>query len=147
MIYESIALHAPHTDHLVTEEEPPSTIAEPQKKKLCYDDAMESDTSATIDLENQSPNVSNNVADESIITISSDNRTANASILDSSGPNESQGDPLEPYLGTRPLIPSQYELAEDYNAAMEMFFICTKDLAEDRPTAGYLAGFLSGMLG
>lgn len=139
-------MQAPHTDHLVTEEEPPSMISEPQKKKLCFDeDEMDLDTLTPVDMENQSPNVSNSLTNESVVSISSD-RTANASILDSTGPNDSQDDPLEPYLGTRPLIPSQYDLSADYNKVMEIFFICTKDLAEDRPSANYLAGFLDAIV-
>lgn len=38
-------------------------------------------------------------------------------------------------LGTRPPLPQAFELTEDYNAVVELFYCCTNDAAEDRPEA------------
>lgn len=77
------------------------------------------------DTENESPNVSN------------------VATLDTTAESDSElmGD-MDKYLGTRPLIPCQYDLAEEYNVVMEVFFVCTSELAENRPSAGYLAKYL-----
>ncbi|XP_004521003.1 lymphokine-activated killer T-cell-originated protein kinase isoform X1 [Ceratitis capitata] len=37
--------------------------------------------------------------------------------------------------GTRPPLPQAFELTDDYNIIMEIFYCCTNELAEDRPTA------------
>lgn len=79
-----------------------------------------------------------------------ENQTPNISALDSSELSEFNesyvADPAEPYLGTRPLIPDQYELSEEYNHVMEIFFICTNELPEDRPSAAYLGKFLASIV-
>lgn len=130
----------------------------------------------TTDLENRSPNVNNvnNVShitigsEVSVINVDDDGNVLdeskfgesnnmslvsnNTDASDVSGTNSTVHDDshfndlLESYLGTRPLIPSQYNLTEDYNPIMEMFFLCTNELAEDRPSAGYLAQFLAPLV-
>lgn len=172
VIYECIALHPPHTDHIEVEDDnvevqPLTAINLDKINKKLFDESKDSEGYSmivnTTDLENRSPNVKGaNASNISHITIdssasvsvinvdddgnmmdtskvSSVNNTSNISETTDS----SFVDPLESYLGTRPLIPSQYSLSDDYNPIMEMFFLCTNELAEDRPAPGYLATFLA----
>lgn len=177
VIYECIALHAPHTDHLSdddmdVESEPLTAINLEKINKKLFDDSKDSEGYSmivnTTDVENRSPNVKsvNNTShitidsDISCIEVDDDGNAINASKLSgvndishasemtdasyvSENDNSQVVDQLDAYLGTRPLIPSQYTLADDYNPVMEMFFLCTNDLPEDRPSASYLAKFLA----
>ncbi|XP_002133447.1 lymphokine-activated killer T-cell-originated protein kinase [Drosophila pseudoobscura] len=42
---------------------------------------------------------------------------------------------LESAYGTRPPLPEAFELSDDYNTIVELFYLCTNDLGEDRPSA------------
>jgi len=119
VLYECIALQAPHCDHLF-EKEPDQSVEGLQPKAL-FNKTI--DSNASENDENQTPN------------------TGAYNELDESAPT----DPLEPYLGTRPLIPDQYDLPKDYNPVVEIFLICTKELAEDRPEASTLVTFLTAI--
>lgn len=166
VIYECIALQAPHNDHSVIDDETEATVRgepltainlEKINKKL-FDESKDSDGYSmivnTTDMENRSPNVKQ-LNDVSHITIGSDDDSFNnskVSLANASQTSEmtdgsfSHDDPLSVYLGTRPLIPSQYDLSDEYNPIMEMFFLCTNELAEDRPAPGYLATFLATLI-
>lgn len=170
VIYECIALQAPHTDNFAIDDEvaaamggePLTTINLEKINKKLFDESKDSEGYSmivnTTDLENRSPNVkSPNNADANVshITIGTDDESLNNSKLSVANASQnsemsegsfSHNDPLSAYLGTRPLIPSQYDLSDEYNPIMEMFFLCTNELAEDRPAPGYLATFLATLI-
>lgn len=112
-------MNAPHCDHLG--EDASDELSDEPKKLL--DETTESNVS--------------------IVSQNSENQTPNTTAMSNEHEESQFEDPLEKYLGTRPTIPSQYDLSTDYNSVMEIFYLCTCDLPEDRPTAGYLAKFLS----
>ncbi|CAD7087083.1 unnamed protein product [Hermetia illucens] len=51
---------------------------------------------------------------------------------------------FEPIIGTRPPLPESFELSDEYCPVVEIFYICTNELAEDRPTAKTLLKALNG---
>ncbi|XP_067640907.1 lymphokine-activated killer T-cell-originated protein kinase-like isoform X2 [Eurosta solidaginis] len=66
------------------------------------------------------------------------NDTAKSESIDESCTSISDQDNidiLEQACGTRPPLPQAFELTDDFNAIIEIFYCCTNDLAEDRPTA------------
>lgn len=111
-----------------------------QAKKL-FSDLNESDASVkSFDTEVSSTNV----------TLDETNDTTDSSILIKStaatmGDNTVEA--IENYLGTRPPIPDVYDLPEDYNVVLEIFFLCTNELPENRPDASYLATHLETIVG
>ena len=134
VIYECIALQPPHSDQLNNDGDDgeiidaDASVSSDQQKslkaaKLSFNETMESDCS-----ENKENETSLNSMEESL----------DDSTVDGNG--------LEQYLGTRPAIPDAYELPQDYNIVMEIFFICTNELPENRPNAGYIANHLAGVL-
>lgn len=42
---------------------------------------------------------------------------------------------LEMALGTRPALPEAFELSDEYNILMELFYLCTNEIPADRPSA------------
>ncbi|EDW78399.1 uncharacterized protein Dwil_GK16200 [Drosophila willistoni] len=42
---------------------------------------------------------------------------------------------LESAYGTRPPLPVAFQLSDDYNCIVELFYLCTNALSEDRPSA------------
>ncbi|BFG02861.1 lymphokine-activated killer T-cell-originated protein kinase [Drosophila madeirensis] len=42
---------------------------------------------------------------------------------------------MESAFGTRPPLPQAFELTEDYNTIVELYYLCTNALSEDRPSA------------
>lgn len=61
---------------------------------------------------------------------------------DSDGEND---DPLSNLVGTRPLFPSEMALSPTYNETLQIFYICTKELPEDRPSALILESIFDQM--
>lgn len=157
IIYECVALQAPHIAHVVTDDaddscmsmnstatedteqeddakendQPPSK----QPKKL-FSDVNESDTS----MKSNDICPLDRTADSEELSYVSDGtdlvRSNAATIGDESKEN------IEAYLGTRPPIPDVYSLPVDYNVVLEIFFLCTNELPENRPSANFLATFL-----
>lgn len=156
IIYECVAMQAPHAGYTAdfdcsqqdnsainvlsqssNENSPPRAK---QAKKL-FSDLNESDASVkSFDTEVSSTNV----------TLDETNDTSDSSILIKStaatmGDNTVEA--IENYLGTRPPIPDVYDLPEDYNVVLEIFFLCTNELPENRPDASYLAKHLETIVG
>lgn len=154
IIYECVALQAPHIAHLdemsdiddscitmnstateddVKENNPPSAK---QAKKL-FSDISESDTSMKSNeicpLDRTADSEDNSFAEDCKAMIRSDAATMG---------DESKGN-IEAYLGTRPPIPDVYDLPQEFNTVLEIFFVCTNELPENRPSAGYLATYLA----
>lgn len=46
---------------------------------------------------------------------------------------------IDAYIGTRPPLPESTFLSDDYNQVIEVFFLCTNENPEDRPSAQKLA--------
>lgn len=157
IIYECVALQAPHIAHVGGEigiddscitinstatednnEETKENSAPPAKQaKKLFSDVNESDTSiksndiCPLDRTAESEELSF-VSDSSTDLIRSNAATVG---------DDSKGN-IEAYLGTRPPIPDVYSLPVEYNTVLEIFFICTNELPENRPSANYLATYL-----
>lgn len=150
IIYECVALQAPHLAHLegindscdekIDDENNSENV--PPGKKLNFNvsnvsESIETDTSVMTDgsiSKNTTMNETDtelDTEDESILA-----KSTAATIGDDSV------DPIENYLGKRPKIPDVYDLSPDYNTILEIFFVCTHELPENRPSASYLAKYL-----
>lgn len=51
----------------------------------------------------------------------------------------------EAACGTRPPLPQAFQLTDEYNIIMEIFYCCTNDIAEDRPTASTICAMLQNV--
>lgn len=49
----------------------------------------------------------------------------------------------EALVGTRPPLPEAQELSDEYNVAVELFYVCTNEEPEDRPSAASLSELLN----
>lgn len=49
---------------------------------------------------------------------------------------------FEALMGTRPPLPFVESLSDEYNTLIEIFYVCTNEAPEDRPTADCLVGVL-----
>ncbi|CAO1367251.1 unnamed protein product [Diamesa serratosioi] len=54
-------------------------------------------------------------------------------------------DPLSNLVGTRPVFPSDIDLSASYDETLQIFYICTKELPEDRPSAVILESIFEQM--
>lgn len=148
IIYECVALQAPHVGHtadLDCSEQENSVVLNDlsdandenvppmkQAKKL-FSELNETDASVkTLESDVSSTNVTLDETTDSSVMIKSTGATM----------GDNTADAIENFLGTRPLIPDVYELPEDYNIVLEIFFLCTNELPENRPDASYLAKHL-----
>ncbi|XP_054728094.1 lymphokine-activated killer T-cell-originated protein kinase [Anastrepha obliqua] len=61
--------------------------------------------------------------------------SSNEHSLVTSETEECELERMESACGTRPPFPQAFELTTDYNQIIELFYCCTNELAEDRPTA------------
>lgn len=57
--------------------------------------------------------------------------------------DDSDGIDSEALVGTRPPLPEAQELSDEYNVAVELFYVCTNEEPEDRPSAVCLAELLN----
>ncbi|XP_022227474.1 lymphokine-activated killer T-cell-originated protein kinase [Drosophila obscura] len=74
---------------------------------------------------------------ESVVCLGDDSSVVVNSSLETDDDKET--DPmlssLESAYGTRPPLPEAFELSDAYNTIVEIFYLCTNGLSEDRPTA------------
>lgn len=61
---------------------------------------------------------------------------------ESSDQEDEGGFDFEALMGTRPPLPFVDELGDDYNTLIEIFYVCTNESPEERPTAKSLANAL-----
>lgn len=61
---------------------------------------------------------------------------------DSDAEDEDDCFDFEAMMGTRPALPFVETLGNDYNILIEIFYVCTNELPEERPTAKCLASAL-----
>lgn len=59
-----------------------------------------------------------------------------------SSDQEDDGFDFEALMGTRPPLPFVDELADDYNTLIEIFYVCTNESPEERPSAKCLVNAL-----
>lgn len=83
--------------------------------------------------------------DTGTITISSEEDNPNSSFNDDS--INSEYNPgnltlLQMAYGTRPALPESFELTDDYNTVVELFYLCTNSNPEDRPSAKIICNSL-----
>lgn len=138
IIYECVALQAPHagyttdfddsqqentTIHDLSESNNENSPPPAKQAKKLFSDLNETDSSV---------NSLDESIDDSSILIKSTAATM----------GDNTADTIENYYGTRPPIPDVYDLPEDYNIVLEIFFLCTNELPENRPDASYLAQHL-----
>lgn len=148
IIYECVALQAPHAGYtadfdcsqqdnngitVLSESCNENTPPPAKQAKKLFTDLNESDASVkTFDTEVSSINVTLDETDDSSILIKSTAATM----------GDNTAEDIENFLGTRPPIPDVYDLPDDYNVVLEIFFLCTNELPENRPDASYLAEHL-----
>lgn len=130
IIYETLALVPPHMLGLegnfdVSSDMDTSTVSTTetgaggaaqglQRKKLNYSNNDESAVSATL---------------MSIGNINEDDNDDGNDMSDYSFSN------MEQAYGTRPPLPVAFQLSDEYNCIVELFYLCTNALSEDRPAA------------
>lgn len=145
IIYECVALQAPHagytadfdfsqSDNDVSQSNNENSPPPAKQAKKLFSELNETDLS--VNTEVSSTNATLDETDESSILIKSTAATM----------GDSTADAIENYLGTRPPIPDVYDLPEDYNVVLEIFFLCTNELPENRPDASYLAKHLATII-
>uniref|UniRef100_A0A1Q3FVN7 Putative dual-specificity protein kinase n=1 Tax=Culex tarsalis TaxID=7177 RepID=A0A1Q3FVN7_CULTA len=108
----------------------PESLAEPVQKKAAPEpDSTTADGSII--------SVADETVDESAITIDDDDDDTEDDTTEEDEIEEGdEGDYLDyGRLGTRPAIPDGINLSEDYNFILEVFFVCTQEDYEARPSA------------
>lgn len=53
---------------------------------------------------------------------------------------------FEALMGTRPPLPFVETLGNDYNTLIEIFYVCTNEMPDERPTASALNACLASAL-
>ncbi|EDW00022.1 lymphokine-activated killer T-cell-originated protein kinase [Drosophila grimshawi] len=129
-IYETLALVPPHT--------------------LELDAAFGSSSGAVIDLDSQEPampqrkqmNLTDNSIREDKAHECVDNNATDDSVEDEDEDDTKENDisdfsltHVEQAYGTRPPLPVAFQLSDDYNCIVELFYLCTNAHSEDRPAA------------
>ncbi|XP_037050362.1 lymphokine-activated killer T-cell-originated protein kinase [Bradysia coprophila] len=69
-------------------------------------------------------------------------KTEDSDANESSDLEDEDGFDFEALMGTRPPLPVVESLDKEYNMLIEIFYLCTNEAPEDRPTAGCLADAL-----
>lgn len=64
---------------------------------------------------------------------------------DTEDSDEESEDPLRNLVGSRPVFPSDLALSSSYDETLQIFYICTKELPEDRPSALILESIFEQM--
>ncbi|KAH8396153.1 hypothetical protein KR222_004139 [Zaprionus bogoriensis] len=145
IIYETLALVPPHTLELdaafnsrslsdmdTSQELPPSQSQQQQqqqqRKQLNYSECNDESLRETSTTGASAP------ADESIASAGDkepddEDDTKENDISDYSLTH------IEQAYGTRPPLPVAFQLSDDYNCIVELFYLCTNALSEDRPAA------------
>lgn len=137
-------------DDTTTEEEEKADAAAPTKRKLAVEDvestaepaqkkvvpAAATEPDSTTAADGSIISLTDTTVDESAITIEDDGDSDEEEEEDSSEEDIDEGDYLDyGRLGTRPAIPDGIELGEEYNFILEVFFVCTQEDYEARPSA------------
>ncbi|XP_016985309.1 lymphokine-activated killer T-cell-originated protein kinase [Drosophila rhopaloa] len=142
VIYETLALVPPHTlelDAALGEDMDSShdlaTDAEKlQRKQLDFTSGeTKAGVAAEIDGEHTDNEMSQEVIEEVEVDEEEDdtkeNETKESDLSDFTLNN------LHSAYGTRPPLPVAFQLSDDYNCIVELFYLCTNALSEDRPAA------------
>lgn len=135
IIYETLALVPPHTLELdaafnSSSDMDTSTQDTPQRKKLNYSNSTNNDESlreTTIASVVSMHDSLDRSADGGGDTDEDDTKENDISEYSLSH--------LEQAYGTRPPLPVAFQLSDDYNCIVELFYLCTNALSEDRPAA------------
>lgn len=132
IIYETLALVPPHTLELdaafnSSNEMDTSIQDPPQRKKLNYSNDISNDESLR------------ETTTTSVVTIN-DSLDRSGGEIDEDDTKENDISEyslthLEQAYGTRPPLPVAFQLSDDYNCIVELFYLCTNALSEDRPAA------------
>ncbi|TDG42995.1 hypothetical protein AWZ03_010580 [Drosophila navojoa] len=127
IIYETLALVPPHTLELDAAFNSSSIIelenSQEQRRQLNYTD--EGNMSVN-DLDGSVKDV--NAAADALVDTDEDDTKEN-DISDYSLSH------VEQAYGTRPPLPVAFQLSDDYNCVVELFYLCTNAHSEDRPAA------------
>ncbi|KAH8266960.1 hypothetical protein KR026_012120 [Drosophila bipectinata] len=139
VIYETLALVPPHTlelDEALGEDLDNSHDLDSNKKnnkqqgqKLDFTDST--DTSVNL-VEDKSESDFMEVSQQDEVDESSYEEEDNTKENEISGFSLNN---LESAYGTRPPLPVAFQLSADYNCIVELFYLCTNALSEDRPAA------------
>ncbi|KAL7744564.1 hypothetical protein ACLKA6_017081 [Drosophila palustris] len=133
IIYETLALVPPHTLELdaafnsSTAIDMDSSQELPQRKELNYSD--NSDSLATATGAGNNDESLDHADDDVTGDIDEEDDTKENDISDYSLTH------IEQAYGTRPPLPVAFQLSDDYNCIVELFYLCTNSFSEDRPAA------------
>lgn len=126
VIYECIALIPPHSWAFSDNCGEDCSVIE-------IDDSIVEEDSSIIDLDKTNESIQK---DSSIIDVDKTNESIK-SINDSNMDDDiEEDDKLALLYGTRPPMPECEDLPIEYNVIMELFYLCTNQNPEDRPSAG-----------
>ncbi|XP_023161940.1 lymphokine-activated killer T-cell-originated protein kinase [Drosophila hydei] len=127
IIYETLALVPPHTLELDAAFHSSSIIdldnSQEQRRQLNYTDEG---NMSVVDVDSSVKDV--NAAGDAVVDDDEDDTKEN-DISDYSLSH------VEQAYGTRPPLPVAFQLSDDYNCVVELFYLCTNAHSEDRPAA------------
>lgn len=136
IIYETLALVPPHTLELdaafnsSSDMDTSSTQDTPQRKKLHYSNSTNNDESLR-----ETTIASSVVSMHDSLDRSADGGDTDEDDTKENDISEYSLSHLEQAYGTRPPLPVAFQLSDDYNCIVELFYLCTNALSEDRPAA------------
>lgn len=132
IIYETLALVPPHMLGLEGNFDVSSDMDTSTASTIATGTEAEAGGAAQ-ELQRKKLNYSNNdesaVANESIDNVDEDDNDDENDMSDFSLSN------IEQAYGTRPPLPVAFQLSDEYNCIVELFYLCTNALSEDRPAA------------
>ncbi|XP_017067379.1 lymphokine-activated killer T-cell-originated protein kinase [Drosophila eugracilis] len=137
VIYETLALVPPHTleldaalvEDLESSSDMPTDTEKLQRKQLEFSHDEKKDELVAEMEEHTDNDMSQDVVDDEEIVDDIEDDTKENDICDLSLNN------LQSACGTRPPLPVAFQLSDDYNCIVELFYLCTNTLSEDRPNA------------
>ncbi|XP_030378618.1 lymphokine-activated killer T-cell-originated protein kinase [Scaptodrosophila lebanonensis] len=133
IIYETLALVPPHTLELDAAFNSSNDVDLESRKQLNYSNCAGSnksdlDDSLGVHVDERDFAVKSE-AEDVVEDEEDEDDTKENDISDFSLTN------LEQAYGTRPPLPVAFQLSDDYNCIVELFYLCTNALSEDRPAA------------
>ncbi|KAH8338828.1 hypothetical protein KR074_001559 [Drosophila pseudoananassae] len=143
VIYETLALVPPHTlelDEALGEDLDNSHDLDSNKKnkKLDFTDCTETSVNIEVDkseLEGMEVSQQDDADELSYAESEGKESLAEEDDTKENDISEFSLNNLESAYGTRPPLPVAFQLSADYNCIVELFYLCTNALSEDRPAA------------
>ncbi|KAH8264737.1 hypothetical protein KR044_008806 [Drosophila immigrans] len=139
IIYETLALVPPHTLELDAAFNSSSNAIDmdssqelPQRKQLNYSNNNDSLTTTTMTTTQETIATDESIDDDDGDGDGDEDDEDDTKENDISDYSMTH---IEQAYGTRPPLPVAFQLSDDYNCIVELFYLCTNALSEDRPAA------------